>query len=96
MDRPYVPGVAPRGVEARSGGRLSDGFTMSPKLATVLTRLGAGGPPIQAVLLTREMRKLGYRTALVAGSCAEQDGDMSYLLGAEDEVHWIPEMSRAV
>ncbi len=69
---------------------------MSPKLATVLTRFGAGGPPLQAVLLTREMKKLGFRTALVAGSCGPQDGDMSYLLGPEDDVHWIPQMSRPV
>jgi glycosyltransferase involved in cell wall biosynthesis len=69
---------------------------MSPKLATVLTRFGAGGPPLQAVLLTREMKKLGFGTALVAGSCSPQDGDMSYLLGPEDEVHWIPQMSRKI
>ena len=69
---------------------------MSPKLTTVLTRFGAGGPPLQAVLLTREMKKLGFQTALVAGSCSPQDGDMSYLLGAGDEVHWIPQMSRPV
>ncbi|MEO7653298.1 MAG: glycosyltransferase family 4 protein [Bryobacteraceae bacterium] len=69
---------------------------MHPKLVRVLTRLGAGGPPIHAVLLTREMKQYGYQSILVAGRCADQDGDMSYLLGADDAVHWVEEMSRSI
>jgi glycosyltransferase involved in cell wall biosynthesis len=62
----------------------------------ILTRLGAGGPPLHAVLLTRELRQRGYRTVLVTGKCAEQDGDMSYLIDESDPLCWIGEMSRAI
>jgi glycosyltransferase involved in cell wall biosynthesis len=62
----------------------------------VLTRLGAGGPPIHAITLTRELSKLGYTSTLVTGSKDRDDGDMSYLLRESDSVHSIPEMSRSV
>lgn len=62
----------------------------------MLTRLGAGGPPIHAVTLTRELSKLGYSSILVTGSKDRDDGDMSYLLRDGDPVHSIPEMSRSV
>jgi glycosyltransferase involved in cell wall biosynthesis len=71
-------------------------LTSGPTLLRVLTRLGAGGPPIHAVLLTRAMTARGYESALVTGQCGAQDGDMSYLLSPGDTVHWVPEMSRAV
>jgi glycosyltransferase involved in cell wall biosynthesis len=66
------------------------------KIVQVLTRLGAGGPPIQTVMLTREMTRIGNPSTLVTGSLDRQDRDMSYLLRQSDRVHWIPEMSRAV
>ncbi|MGH9720030.1 MAG: glycosyltransferase [Bryobacteraceae bacterium] len=69
---------------------------MSTSIVRVLTRLGAGGPPIHAVLVTREMNHLGYTSVLVAGRCDSEDGDMSYLLRPDDPVHWIEEMSRRV
>jgi len=68
----------------------------NPKIVQMFTRLGAGGPPVQAVLLTREMTKLGYSSMLVTGSRCPQDGDMSYLLRADDPVFSIPELSRPV
>ncbi|MGH9661266.1 MAG: hypothetical protein ACRD96_22145, partial [Bryobacteraceae bacterium] len=68
----------------------------TPTIVRVLTRLGAGGPPIHSVLLTREMSRLGYSSVLLAGRCDEQDGDMSYLLRPGDPVHYIDEMSRSV
>ncbi len=67
-----------------------------PLILLVLTRLGSGGPPIHATLVSREMRRLGYQTDLVAGRCELEDGDMSYLLTPTDAVHWIPEMSRSI
>ena len=67
-----------------------------PTIVRVITRLGAGGPPVHAALLTREMRRLGYRTLLVTGSCAPGESEMSYLLGPDDEVIRIEEMSRSV
>ncbi|MBI1791638.1 MAG: glycosyltransferase [Acidobacteria bacterium] len=69
---------------------------MRPTIAHVLTRLGAGGPPIHAVLLTREMAHQGFPTVLVTGRCAAQDLDMSYLLLPTDPVYWVEEMSRNV
>lgn len=67
-----------------------------PRVLQVLTRLGAGGPPLFVILLTRELNRLGYRTSLVTGRCDHADLDMSYLLRAEDPVAWVPEMSRSV
>jgi glycosyltransferase involved in cell wall biosynthesis len=69
---------------------------LNPTIVRVLTRLGAGGPPIHAVILTRELSKFGYSSTLVTGSRDQQDGDMSYLLRADDPVHSIPEMSRSI
>jgi glycosyltransferase involved in cell wall biosynthesis len=69
---------------------------LNPTIVRVLTRLGAGGPPIHAILLTRELSKLGYSSILVTGSPDRQDGDMSYLLREDDPVHSIPEMSRSI
>lgn len=62
----------------------------------VITRLNIGGPAIHTLLLTREMAALDYRTVLVAGACEPGDGDMSYLLRADDPVRWLPELSRSV
>jgi glycosyltransferase involved in cell wall biosynthesis len=69
---------------------------VSTSIVRVLTRLGAGGPPIHAITLTRELSKLGYTSTLVTGSKDRDDGDMSYLLRAGDPVRSIPEMSRSV
>jgi len=75
---------------------VSVDFILNPTIVRVLTRLGAGGPPIHAVLLTRELSKLGYSSILVTGSPDRQDGDMSYLLREDDPVYSIPEMSRSI
>jgi glycosyltransferase involved in cell wall biosynthesis len=70
--------------------------TREPLILRVLTRLGAGGPPVHALLVSREMRRLGYQTELVTGRCEAEDGDMSYLLTPADTVRWVPEMSRSI
>jgi glycosyltransferase involved in cell wall biosynthesis len=69
---------------------------LTKTIVSVLTRLGAGGPPIHTVLLTRELSKFGYSPILVTGSRDPQDGDMSYLLREDDPVRVIPAMSRSV
>ena len=61
-----------------------------PLVLTVVTRLNIGGPAILTVMLTREMRRFGFRTALVSGTCEPDEGDMSFLLEPEDGVFWIP------
>jgi len=72
------------------------GEPRQPLILRILTRLGAGGPPIHVVAVNREMRRRGYAAALATGACDSQDGDMSYLLDAGDQVYWIQRMSRAV
>jgi glycosyltransferase involved in cell wall biosynthesis len=67
-----------------------------PKIVRIVTRLNIGGPAIQALLLTRAMAALGYRTVLVAGSCQAEEGDMRYLARPGDRVCWVPELSRPV
>jgi len=58
--------------------------------------LNIGGPAIHTLLLTRELAALDYHTTLVAGSCEHEDGDMSYLVRADDQVAWLPDLSRSV
>jgi len=67
-----------------------------PRVLQVLTRLGAGGPPLSVILLTRQLNQLGYDARLITGKCDHVDLDMSYLLTPEDSVEWVPEMSRSV
>jgi len=67
-----------------------------PKVVRIITRLNIGGPAIHTLLLTRELRALGYHTVLVAGSCEADDGDLSYQVRADDPVVWLPELSRSV
>src|SRR5262245_5985011 len=62
----------------------------------ILTRLNIGGPAIHAITLTREMEQFGFSTILASGTCERGEGDMSYLLTNEDEIYWIPELSRSV
>ena len=69
---------------------------MTHTIVRVLTRLGAGGPPIHAVLLTRQFQKRGFSSLLVTGRVDQADGDMSYLLRPDDPVLFIDELSRAV
>ena len=68
----------------------------APKVLQVLTRLGAGGPPLSVILTTRHLNLLGYSTRLVTGRCDHVDLDMSYLLDPSDPVEWVEEMSRSV
>ena len=67
-----------------------------PLVLQVLTRLGAGGPPLSVILITRELNRAGYATRLVTGRCDHVDLDMSYLLEPGDPVEWVPEMSRSL
>jgi len=68
----------------------------SLRILSVVTRFGAGGPPISVLQLARGMKKFGYQTVIAAGSCSAQDADMSYLLNEHDKVEWVPSMSRNI
>jgi len=66
------------------------------RIVRVITRLNIGGPAIHAILLTRDLRALGYHTILAKGDCEEGEGDMGYLLDSTDPVYRVPELSRSV
>jgi glycosyltransferase involved in cell wall biosynthesis len=48
-------------------------------IARIITRLNVGGPPIQAVLMTDEFRRRGYRSLLVTGKVPQNEGSMEHL-----------------
>ena len=56
----------------------------SLRILSVVTRFGAGGPPLNVIHMSRGLEKYGYETVIAAGSCAPQDADMSYLLTEKD------------
>jgi len=66
------------------------------RILSVVTRFGAGGPPLLVLDLSRGLRKFGYQTLIATGSCAQQDADMSYLLTQQDKIEWVPSMSRNI
>jgi glycosyltransferase involved in cell wall biosynthesis len=55
------------------------------RVARVITRLNIGGPSIQAIGLTRDLRAHGFDTHLVHGAVADTEGDMRTLLPLADE-----------
>lgn len=59
------------------------------RVARVITRLNIGGPSIQAIGLTHDLRALGFETHLIHGATAESEGDMRTLLplGERDATH---------
>lgn len=59
---------------------------MTIRLMRVLTRLGAGGPPIHCLTVERGLRARGYESTLVTGELGADDGDMSYLLREDDRL----------
>lgn len=63
----------------------------------VIARLNVGGPAMHVVNLTRGMHGDGWRTRLVAGSVASDEGDMAYYAAERGvEVTWLPALSRAI
>jgi len=67
------------------------------KVMRIITRLGVGGSPIQAALLTAGLDKNRFESLLVIGAISDIDGDMSYLV---DEYNIspikIPELGRDI
>jgi glycosyltransferase involved in cell wall biosynthesis len=49
------------------------------RILRVIARLNVGGPSIQAITLTQRMDELGYRTRLLRGTEAQDEGNMDYL-----------------
>lgn len=67
------------------------------KVLRVITRLNIGGPAIQAIRLTTDLRHRGVDTTLVHGRLGAKEGDMRYLLppvGAD--LRYVPSLQRAI
>ena len=53
------------------------------RVARVITRLNIGGPSIQAIGLSRELRASGFDTCLIHGRLGDGEGDMTRLLSID-------------
>jgi glycosyltransferase involved in cell wall biosynthesis len=51
-----------------------------PRVARIITRLNIGGPSIQAITLSRDLRAEGFDTRLIHGRLPEGEGDMTSIL----------------
>jgi glycosyltransferase involved in cell wall biosynthesis len=49
------------------------------RLTRIIARLNVGGPAIQAITLTQELERFGYRTRLIRGVEDADEGNMDYL-----------------
>jgi glycosyltransferase involved in cell wall biosynthesis len=54
------------------------------RIVRIITRLNIGGPAIQAIDLSRELKVNGFETCLIHGALAEGEGDMTALLPIGD------------
>ena len=63
----------------------------------IIARLNVGGPAIQAITLTKELKRHGYDTTLLRGREGEREGSMDSLAEALD-VHpvLVPSLGRAI
>jgi glycosyltransferase involved in cell wall biosynthesis len=66
-------------------------------VARVITRLNIGGPAIQAISLSRELRADGFHTTLIHGRLGPGEGDMTKILPIEDtRAIYLSRLVRAV
>jgi glycosyltransferase involved in cell wall biosynthesis len=79
---------------AGSGGRTDLDV---PRVVRIITRLNIGGPAIQAIDLSRELKSAGFDTHLVYGRLDTGEGDMTRLLPL-DGIHAtnVGDLSRPV
>jgi glycosyltransferase involved in cell wall biosynthesis len=54
------------------------------RVARIITRLNIGGPAIQAIDLSRELRASGFDTCLIHGRLGDREGDITRLLPIDD------------
>ncbi len=81
----------------RSAGRVRHVTGASRRIVRIITRLNIGGPAIQAIELSRELRAEGFETCLVHGRISQGEGDMTALLslGGTEAVH-VPALVRPI
>ena len=67
------------------------------RVARIITRLNIGGPSIQAIGLTHDLREHGFDTRLIHGAVAESEGDMRTLLPLDDaSALYVPDLVRPI
>jgi glycosyltransferase involved in cell wall biosynthesis len=67
------------------------------RVARIITRLNIGGPSIQAIGLSRDLRPHGFDTCLVHGRLGVGEGDMTRLLPIDDlDNVYIDELVRPI
>jgi glycosyltransferase involved in cell wall biosynthesis len=86
----------PQHDETPAGGKAAVFPPRRPRVMQVLTRLGAGGPPVHVLCLNHEMGRYGYEMLLMTGTCTNGERDMAYLVQSGTRMRYIPEMHRAV
>ncbi len=62
----------------------------------IVTRLCIGGPTFALVQLARDLRKQGCQVLLVSGVCEADEDSLDSILGPEDAICYIPELSRSI
>ena len=65
-------------------GNQTDARVSPCRIARVITRLNIGGPSIQAIDLSRELRRSGFETCLIHGALSVGEGDMTSILPIAD------------
>jgi glycosyltransferase involved in cell wall biosynthesis len=66
------------------------------RVARIITRLNIGGPSIQAIGLTTALEPFGFQTRLLHGRLGPDEGDMSYLLPAGADAHYVESLCRPI
>lgn len=65
-------------------------------VASVVTRLAGGGPPVQILTMNRELAKLNYNITLFTGKCESGEEDMQYLLQPNEPIEHVKAMQRTI
>lgn len=80
-----------------AGGRGRDGVSRRVRVARIITRLNIGGPSIQAIDLSRDLRAHGFDTCLIHGSLPPGEGDMTTIVPVgETETAYVAALVRPV
>lgn len=65
------------------------------RVARIITRLNIGGPSIQAIDLSRDLRLRGFETCLIHGQLSAGEGDMTTVLPiADTETMYVADLRR--
>lgn len=80
-----------------AGGRGCDRVIPRRRVARVITRLNIGGPSIQAIDLSRDLRGRGFDTCLIHGRLPPGEGDMTTMIPiGETETAYVADLVRPI